>query len=618
MENKKLKTAIGALLVLAAILLTSCPTGLGGNNKVAMPVFNPGSCSFTGSQSIAISCGTSGAQIFYTLDGSPPGSYSFRYYSSFTVSQTTTVRAIATKIGYSDSSVAQAIYTLSGGGLNLLSPANWGSVTETRPTLDWSDVIGSTGYEVQITDWQYNIDGTAAISTSASQYQLPAPLANPSTKYWRVRSLDAEGNPGSWSDTWSFNYSWTPTIYYQSPGWWATVADTTPLLDWDDVAGAAKYDIQIADSESATSTATILSSTSSQYNMTTVVPLGAYRYWHVRAINGDGDIGAWGSIQVFYVDWNPYITLNSPYNSEEITKTTPLLDWSDDSSAAKYQVQMADSSDALTDAAPIAATVTDSQYQLPPESPIANGATKYWRVRAVNADEIAGKSWSSIWYFSVNWNPSLTSPTAPGNGGQTTSSSPLLDWPDTSDTASYELQIADAEADVPAAATIPTAVSEYQIPSDIPYGTTKHWRVRPINASGAQGAWSPTWSFTVDNPIGVTIVTDLQNPATITFSGVDPDTPFTLFKGASITVTANLSVAADTYIWRLNGKIINSVSGATITLKNAADSGLTFNLGFNTLTLQVRNGGRELGSKPFYFQASDSVSLLTSSDWRIL
>jgi hypothetical protein len=81
----------------------------------ATPQINPGSENFTGTLAVSITDSTTGAVIYYTTDGSNPvpGQGTTQQYStSFNVTKTTTVNAIATATGFSNSSVASATYTL--------------------------------------------------------------------------------------------------------------------------------------------------------------------------------------------------------------------------------------------------------------------------------------------------------------------------------------------------------------------------------------------------------------------------------------------------------------------------------------------------------------------------
>jgi hypothetical protein len=81
--------------------------------KVALPTFSPAGGTYSSSQSVSLSCATSGATIRFTLDGSEPSASSAAYVEPIAVSSTTTVKAKAFKSGMSDSDTATATYVIS-------------------------------------------------------------------------------------------------------------------------------------------------------------------------------------------------------------------------------------------------------------------------------------------------------------------------------------------------------------------------------------------------------------------------------------------------------------------------------------------------------------------------
>ena len=72
---------------------------------VATPVISISGTSAT------ISCSTSGATIYYTLNGATPTTSSTRYTGAITLSSACTIKAIAVKSGMNNSSVASRSYT---------------------------------------------------------------------------------------------------------------------------------------------------------------------------------------------------------------------------------------------------------------------------------------------------------------------------------------------------------------------------------------------------------------------------------------------------------------------------------------------------------------------------
>lgn len=85
---------------------------LGGTETVETPTFSPAGGNYTEAQTVSISCGTTGATIRYTLDGSDPTESSTAYSTPLNVSSTTTIKAKAWKTGFDASAIASATYTI--------------------------------------------------------------------------------------------------------------------------------------------------------------------------------------------------------------------------------------------------------------------------------------------------------------------------------------------------------------------------------------------------------------------------------------------------------------------------------------------------------------------------
>ena len=128
--------------------------------QVARPTFTPASgTAFTGSGSVEISSTTEGAAIYYTTDGTEPTANSTKYTGPIAVSENTTIKAIAIKDGMTDSSVAEAVYTMTvlkaytvtvtndGNGTGSASPNSGYEGTEVLLTA-----APATGYKFK--EWQ--------------------------------------------------------------------------------------------------------------------------------------------------------------------------------------------------------------------------------------------------------------------------------------------------------------------------------------------------------------------------------------------------------------------------------------------------------------------------------
>lgn len=80
---------------------------------VATPTFLHATGTYTNSVEVSISCETDGASIYYTINDDDPTTESTPYSAAFTITETTTVKAIAAKNGMANSEVATVVYTIS-------------------------------------------------------------------------------------------------------------------------------------------------------------------------------------------------------------------------------------------------------------------------------------------------------------------------------------------------------------------------------------------------------------------------------------------------------------------------------------------------------------------------
>ena len=80
--------------------------------RAVAPTFSPAPATYNQPQSVTLSTTTSGATIRYTTDGSTPTAASAQYTGPISVTQSTTIKAIATAPGLADSTVATGVYTL--------------------------------------------------------------------------------------------------------------------------------------------------------------------------------------------------------------------------------------------------------------------------------------------------------------------------------------------------------------------------------------------------------------------------------------------------------------------------------------------------------------------------
>ena len=112
----------------------------------------------------------SGADVYYTTDGTTPSKYSTKYYSSsgIAINYSCTLKAIAYKDGYETSNVLSVTYTIKSTSKLVLSASpSGGSVSSgTRVYL----AVSADGYTVSGADVYYTTDGTLPSKYSTKYY----------------------------------------------------------------------------------------------------------------------------------------------------------------------------------------------------------------------------------------------------------------------------------------------------------------------------------------------------------------------------------------------------------------------------------------------------------------
>lgn len=125
---------------------------------VATPTFSPAAGTYVGTQSVAISCVTSGATIYFTTDGSTPTEFSTEYTTPISVTSTQTIKAIGVKAGQDDSAVATAHFIIVSS-----DQVYWGASAST--TLDGAGILALTGNRTSL-----DPAGDYAFTPPAEQY----------------------------------------------------------------------------------------------------------------------------------------------------------------------------------------------------------------------------------------------------------------------------------------------------------------------------------------------------------------------------------------------------------------------------------------------------------------
>jgi hypothetical protein len=175
---------------------------------------------------VSLADNTSGASIYYTLNGSTPTTSSAKYSSPLTVSANTTIQAIAVATGYTSSAVGSATYTITAATPSI-SPAP-GSYSTSSVIVTLADATaGASIY--------YTTNGTTP-TTSSAKYSAPLTITS-TTTIQALAVASGYANSGVASATYTLGAA-TPTF---SPAAGNYSSSTVTVSLADSTSGASIY-----------------------------------------------------------------------------------------------------------------------------------------------------------------------------------------------------------------------------------------------------------------------------------------------------------------------------------------------------------------------------------------
>jgi hypothetical protein len=429
------------------------------------------------------------------------------------------------------------------GAPTLLNPTD-GSTVSSNPVFSWTAVTGAAKYRVQVSTQSdfsplvYNVDTVNRKATPPAD--LPLGLL-----YWRVAGTDGSSGIGPFSEG-SFTKEWGTAPVIDAPANGDTFDfPTEPVLfDWQPLAGAKSYTLEIDDDDQFI-LPTTFTTNNTNFTLTEPPTINQSFWWRLRATSTTGGVvSEWTNPRQYTYAWPSVPTLLTP--ADDVS--TPIRDitftWSPVVGAKTYQIQVSPNGDWDNNVV-VDLDVKGTKFNKPIN--LDNGAY-YWRVRALDAKSPANNGgWSTEWQFTRNW-PQHPDEIAPFyNGGATPFVGvPTLEWTPVPLASHYEVWIGDDQFFSPGSYDIcltnRTKLTPYARSGGTggepggcnwgppTHGATYFWKVRAIDDLGdIVGIWSElepldTWRFIYlgDLPTLLTPAnnTTVQTP-TFTWTAVD-------------------------------------------------------------------------------------------------
>jgi hypothetical protein len=289
-----------------------------------------------------------------------------------------------------------------------------------------------------------------------------------------------------------------PTLL--SPASDATV-QSLPAFAWSPVAGAARYEFQIAADSGFN--APVLGRGEDQFftrntraTLKKTVPNSTY-YWRVRAVAADGSVSPWSAPRPLRKAWTAAPALQAPAHGAVVSHpSNPLvLRWSSVPYAAKYLVTIA-SDPLLGSAVGGQQNIETSGTVYAPRSLLLPPGTYYWGVTPMDAQNHRGAP-SAVASFTWTW-ATNTSTGVDDLMSEAEVYDPFFSWNPVPGAAKYELEV-NPTADFSPGSKVcctGTIIANSHAPTLMLKDNTYYWRVRALDAFGNAGAWNLGTPFT--------------------------------------------------------------------------------------------------------------------------
>ena len=370
----------------------------------------------------------------------------------------------------------------------LISPT--GPVTTSRPTFEWTAASGAQSYEIWVSVAGDSANAVINDMMTTTSYTPSVDLGVGRYQYW-VRAQYATDDYSAWVGG-SFQVNLTAQI--QAVPYYAET--TTPTFTWDKVAGAANYEIYVANV--TTQESPLIQDaglTSNSYTVTSDLGFGLYRIW-VRAIAADGFISSWSAAAEYYVGSELLSPLAPTLSSQ------PEFQWTEPVGAATYQLYLRAPGGSVTNLTGL----TSASYT--PSAELPNGQY-YWWVRPFTADGRAGQ-WSQRGATWVGGRPTVLTPD-PDSTGQ----APELTWTAVDGAISYEVYLDRTDEPQHILRVTDLASPEFA-PPILDVGSYAVW-VRAKAADGSYGVWSARYDFSATSQVGSSATATPDQQLTVTF-----------------------------------------------------------------------------------------------------
>ena len=266
-----------------------------------------------------------------------------------------------------------------------------------------------------------------------------------------------------------------------------STSDHSPLLSWNRVSGATRYEVQVSRTASYDGSNVLYSRTTTnrRASVATRLPTGLV-YWRVRGISSTSANGGWASTTLT-LNPQPGPTPAGPADDPDGLQplaqpgNPPLLRWAAVSGASQYTIEV----DTENDFIGASTYRTSTTSKVVPDAKV--GGSYFWHVRAQMAGSDEQTEWSPTWHYTIG-NLSPVRVSAPADSPDTGITDVALDWDPVPGAKEYQLRV-DNDVDFNTPIETVTVQSTRYSPPTTYRNDQYFWQVRAVNLNGEYLDW---------------------------------------------------------------------------------------------------------------------------------
>ncbi|MGH3033190.1 MAG: hypothetical protein ACRDON_01360 [Gaiellaceae bacterium] len=285
------------------------------------------------------------------------------------------------------------------------------------------------------------------------------------------------------------------------------VADAVPVFGWEPVAGADRYEWEIAADPGFNSP--VLGSSYDHFftrntraTLKKTIPNGTY-WWHVRAVASNGSVSPWSPARSFTKSWARSPDLLAPDDGATFVYPEDhfRLAWEPVAGASRYLVTVATDpglSSVVWSTGPVETQATAFSLL----APLAPDQTYFWGVTPIDGEGNRGSP-SEVRSFIWEW-PSTTATRVEDVAPESEIYDYEFSWDPVPGAAGYELEVNSSSDFAPGsrvccfvnAITKLTTIGTSYAPTLVLPNNHYYWRVRALDPSRNAGVWNEGPEFT--------------------------------------------------------------------------------------------------------------------------